>query len=228
MEWSFIGWHSFMISPSHRANDVLLNLDDESLAAKLSMGHHQALAILFDRHSSAVFRLSKRILGDVGEAEDTVQEVFMEAYERISQFDPRKGTFRTWLIRKAFYRAIDRKRRLESNGFYQTLPIISAVATPNIDSPQLSRFSRDELRHLLSELLGILSDGERRVIELHLFRDLTLEETRQVVKASLSKVRHLYYGAMDKLRAAMGSEVKKPDNDTPDPQPRKAGGHASS
>lgn len=218
-----------MISSSHRANDDLINLDDESLAAKLSMGHHQALAILFDRHSGAVFRLSKRILGDAGEAEDTVQEVFMEVYERILQFDPQKGSFRTWLIGKAYYRSIDRKRRLESDGFYQTLPIIVAAVTPHIDSSnQLSRFSRDELRHFLSELLSVLSDSEREIVELHFFGNLTLEETCHAIKTPLSKVRHLYYGAMKKLRTAFLSEMKKLDTEESDSQVRKAGDHASS
>jgi RNA polymerase sigma factor (sigma-70 family) len=152
----------------------------------------------------------------------------MEAYEQISQFDARKASFRTWIIGRTLYRAIDRRRHLQSTGFYRSLPI-AAAATQNIDSSdQLPRFSRDELKHLLAELLSILSPSEREVIELHLFRNLTLEETHTAIKTPLSMVRYMYYGAMKKLRTAFLAKVRKADANGSDPQPRKAGGHASS
>jgi RNA polymerase sigma-70 factor (ECF subfamily) len=191
------------MTPSpNRANDALTNFDDEHLAVELSRGRHEALSVLFERHSRTVFRMSKRILGDDGEAEETVQEVFMQAYKRISQFDATKASFRTWLLTNARCRAIDRKRSLQSNGVYRWVAMVDSAIPDGHSSKQLPRFSRHELTHFVEQLLEVLSPSERRVIHLHLYRDLTLEETQKELQAPLSAIRHLYYGAMKKLRAA--------------------------
>jgi RNA polymerase sigma-70 factor (ECF subfamily) len=199
-----------MIRSAHRANDALTNLDDKSLAAELSMGHHDALAVLFNRHGKIVFRVSRRILGDDGEAEETVQEVFMEAYERISQFDAQKGSLRNWLMAIGRYRAIDRKRRLQSSGVYRSIPMSEESTDSFLPAKSLPRFSPHELPHLLTELLKVLSPEEKRVIDLHLLRDLTLEETRIETKFPISAVRHLYYRAMKKLRTALFAKPTDP------------------
>jgi RNA polymerase sigma-70 factor (ECF subfamily) len=214
------------MTPSlNRANDALNHLDDEQLAVELSRGRHEALSVLFERHSSTVFRISKRILGDDGEAEEIVQEVFMQAYKRITQFDATKASFRTWLLTNARCRAIDRKRSLQS-GVYRWVAMADSTLPNGHSSKQLPQFSRHELTHFVEQLLEVLSPKERRVIHLHLFRDLTLEETQKVLQEPLSAVRHLYYGAMKKLRAAF--LAKAPTLPGEASQARKAGHDASS
>src|SRR6266446_6410403 len=69
-------------------------LEDDDLVAELASGHHDALTVLFDRHSALVFRIARRILRDDGEAEETVQQVFLDVYRSIAQFDPRRGSFK--------------------------------------------------------------------------------------------------------------------------------------
>jgi RNA polymerase sigma-70 factor (ECF subfamily) len=213
-----------MIPSLHRAPDSLTDRNDETLASELQKGHEEALEVLFDRYSRLIFGLSRRILADEGEAEDTVQEVFMEVYRRISTFDPRKGSFKSWLMTSARHRAIDRRRHLQSTGFYQSVSLTDGKPPDSNWIKRLSRFSANEMRHFLGELLGALSVDERTVIDLHIFRDLTLEETHSALNSPLSAVRHLYYRAMKKLRAA-STQTHTPSN----PQkPRGTGQHASS
>jgi hypothetical protein len=57
-----------------------LLLDDNSLATELVAGRHEALTVLFKRHNPMVFRVARRILGDSGEAEEVVQQTFLEMY----------------------------------------------------------------------------------------------------------------------------------------------------
>jgi len=189
----------FMIPSSPRVPDSLTDRDDESLAATLKGGHQEPLEVLYDRHSSVIFAICRQILRDEGEAEDTVQEVFMEAYGRISQFDVKKGRFKAWLMRIARNRAIDRKRHLESTGFYRSVSFNERSAPAGQPKP-LTRFSGHEKTHFIGELLRVLTAEERAVIDLHVFGDLTLEETHSAIESSLSAVRHRYYGAMRKLR----------------------------
>lgn len=189
-----------------KANGALTDLDDERLATVLHEGQHDALTVLFNRHSKSVFRVCRRLLGDDGEAEEAVQEVFMDVYRRISQFDPEKSSFKTWLMGIARFRAIDRKRHLQSSGVYRWVDMPDDSASPNYSNDHRGRLSPSEMTYFVDQLLAVLSSKERQVIHLHLFRDLTLEETREQLRSPLSTVRHLYYRAMEKLRAALGTE----------------------
>lgn len=214
-----------MTALPYRANGALTDLDDERLATAFNEGQHDALTVLFERHSKTVFRVCKRILGDDGEAEETVQEVFMDAFRRISQFDPEKSSFRTWLMSRVRSRAIDRKRRLQSSGVYRWVDMSDTAFSDNHSNNHRRQFSRDELTLFVKQLLAVLSPNERRVIDLHVFRDFTLEETHQELKSPLSAIRHLYYGAMKKLRVAFIAKAPRLPGEVS--QARKAGHHDS-
>jgi RNA polymerase sigma-70 factor (ECF subfamily) len=61
-------------------------------------GESDALTVLFERHSPLVFRIARRILRNDAEAEDTVQQVFLDVFRSAEQFEPEKGSFRFWLL----------------------------------------------------------------------------------------------------------------------------------
>jgi DNA-directed RNA polymerase specialized sigma subunit len=92
MEDNFIS-ADFGESKERYSLDQLRALDDEELANKLANGCHDALTVLFERHSGLVFRIARRILRNDGEAEETVQQVFLNVYRSIDQFDCQKGSF---------------------------------------------------------------------------------------------------------------------------------------
>jgi len=146
------------------------------------------------------------MLGDDGEAEEIVQEVFLEVYQRISQFDAQKGTFKSWLIRAAKHRSIDRKRHLRSRGIYDLLHIDEDVIANANSSGPMAPLSQQELDRLVQELLKTLPARERKVITLHFARGLTLDEVHQEMKESLSVVRHLYYRGLNKLRSGLSAK----------------------
>ena len=66
--------------------------DDEQLMLSLQSGYNDALALLFDRYHRLVFSIALKILRDRGEAEDVVQNVFLDIFRSVAQFDPAKGT----------------------------------------------------------------------------------------------------------------------------------------
>src|ERR1700728_5062956 len=101
------------LSPSR-----LRTLTDEDLVAALRIGCNDALAVLFERHSPLVFRIARAILRDDGEAEETVQRVFLDVFKAVNQFNSDRGTFKTWLLQYAYHRSINRRQHLESNRFY--------------------------------------------------------------------------------------------------------------
>ena len=105
---------ALFLSPSR-----LQTLTDEDLMAALRMGCNDALAVLFERLSALVFRIARAILHDDGEAEETVQRVFLDVFRAVNQFNPDRGTFKTWLLQYAYHRSLNRRQHLQANRFYK-------------------------------------------------------------------------------------------------------------
>jgi len=73
-------------------------LSDEDLMAALRIGCNDAFAVLYERYSDLVFRTARETLHDDGEAEEMVEKVFMVVFRTVNQFNPDRGTFKTWLL----------------------------------------------------------------------------------------------------------------------------------
>ena len=117
------------------------NLSDEDVMAQLRQGHPDALPILFDRFYRLVLNVGLRILHDPGEAEDVMQEVFFEIFNKAAQFDPARGSTKTWILRT-------RKRP----GFLRTSPTRSKKNTvkecESVTPAQLQRSGAIDRREL--------------------------------------------------------------------------------
>src|SRR5258708_2947574 len=86
-------------SPTHLPDEpcglayrVLQRLTDEELMRHLRGGHHDALTVLFDRYHRLVLKVALSIVRDSGEAQDVVQEVFLQVYRTVVRFDPARGS----------------------------------------------------------------------------------------------------------------------------------------
>jgi RNA polymerase sigma-70 factor (ECF subfamily) len=96
----------------------LKRLTDDQLMVELQSGVNDALAVLFERYNRLVFSVALKILRDRGEAEDVTQNVFLEIFRSVAQFDPARGSLKVWLLQYAYHRAINRKQYLNARSFY--------------------------------------------------------------------------------------------------------------
>src|SRR5215471_19040966 len=88
--------------------------DSDAVAVERTLaGERDAYRILVERHSQNVFRLAYRMTGNRHDAEEVVQEAFLRAYQKLSQFAAR-ANFGTWVYRIAANYAIDRMRQRRS------------------------------------------------------------------------------------------------------------------
>jgi RNA polymerase sigma-70 factor (ECF subfamily) len=189
---------TLFLSPSR-----LRTLADEDLTA-LRIGCNDALAVLFERHSPLVFRIARAILRDDGEAEETVQRVFLDVFKAVNQFNPDRGTFKTWLLQYAYHRSINRRQHLESNRFYSRDELEElAPAEFSYGAGHLLCLPPQEVVCLVEQVLATLETRQRRVIELTYFEGLTAEEIATKTGDTASSVRHNLYRGLAKLRKVL-------------------------
>lgn len=184
------------LSPSR-----LRTLSDEDLMQALRMGCNDALGVLFERHSPLVFRIARAILHDDGEAEETVQKVFLDIFRAANQFNSDRGTFKTWLLQYAYHRSIDRRQHLQANRFYSRDELDEMMPADLFNGPgHLLSLPPQEVVCLVEQVLATLEALPRRVIELTYFEGLTAEEIAKKTGHTASAIRHNLYRALAKLR----------------------------
>src|SRR5690348_1572593 len=93
-------------------------LSDEDLMAHAQAGHHDALAVIVGRYQRLVWSVAAKIVHDPGEAEDVVQTVFVDLFQKMALFEPDRGTLKVWLMQFAYSRSINRRYHLQRRQFY--------------------------------------------------------------------------------------------------------------
>jgi RNA polymerase sigma-70 factor (ECF subfamily) len=186
---------------SKEAFSQLRALTDDQLMVRLQEGMNDALAVLFERYQRLVFSIALKIVRDRGEAEDVTQNVFLEIYRSMAQFDPQKGTLKIWLLQFAYHRAFNRKQYLNSRNFYDQESAEDLGLLSRGEFLTSSRYAPAELRLLMQEGLASLGDSQKRVIELASYDGLSMQEIADKTGTSLSNVRHHYYRGLQKLRS---------------------------
>ena len=177
------------------------NLSDEDVIEQLRRGHPDALPILFDRFYRLVLRIATRILRDPGEAEDVMQDVFFELFNKAAQFDPAKGSAKTWILQYAYHRSLSRRQYLALRNFYDRRQISEReVSESSAADVSWRGLTAPEWRRVIEQGLATLNQKQRKTIELACFQGLLLSEIAERTQESLPNVRHYYYRGLEGLR----------------------------
>ena len=180
---------------------VMPKLSDEDVMERLHQGDPDALPILFLRYHRLVLKIALRILRDAGEAEDLMQDVFLEIFRKAGQFDPTKGTAKTWIFQYAYHRSLSRRQYLALRKFYDRHQITEIELAECISLDTVCRgLTMPEWKHVIAQGLATLSEKQRKTIELTCFQGLLLSEVAEHTNESLGNVRHNYYRGLQALR----------------------------
>ncbi len=185
---------------------------DEELIAELIEGESDALTVLFERHSPLVFRIAHRVLRNDAEAEDAVQQVFLDVFRAARQFDPQKGSFKSWLLQFAYHRSFNSRRRLRARGYYDSDSIEDVLPRELFEGANHTfPMAASEVVILVDQVLKLVQPRQRRAIELTYYEGLTAEQTSEVTGESIRVVRHNIYRGLEKLRSVLCSKSSEKD-----------------
>ncbi|NKQ26488.1 RNA polymerase sigma factor [Streptomyces galbus] len=160
--------------------------DGSDLAARFAAGDESALAEAYRTWGVMVQGMCRRTLGDVHEAEDVTQTVFLAAWRGRAGFRPERGAFSAWLVGITRRKIAD---ALEARSRRATL-VATAGSLLAVGEGQTGADPQSVLdRVLISQSLAELSVQQRTVIELAFFEDLTQTQIAQVTGWPLGTVK---------------------------------------
>jgi RNA polymerase sigma-70 factor (ECF subfamily) len=172
---------------------------DDALVARVQRRDAEALALLYDRHAGRLMGLAQRILGDTGEAEEVLQEVFLHVWKAASTFDPSRGPVLAWLLVATRSRSIDRLRSRRPGKRGATVGLEEAPETASREDVEADAAGREWEAHCRAAI-GELPDDQRRALELAYFEGLTHQEIAERTSTPLGTVKTRVRLGLMKLR----------------------------
>jgi RNA polymerase sigma-70 factor (ECF subfamily) len=175
---------------------------DLHLMGRIAAGDREAFAQLFDRHSPAVLGFLVRILGSRSEAEEVLQEVFLQVWRQSSRYEAGRSTPRGWILVLARSRALDTVRSREARHRREVEVLVDGPSHESLPVGTGDLEAR-ERHEQVSSALSLLPTEQRRCIELAFFEGLTQSQIANRLDAPLGTVKSRIHLGMSKLRQAL-------------------------
>ena len=177
--------------------------DDVALLKAIAARNEAALAQLYDRYRAILFGLLMRILNNREEAEDVLQEVFLQVWRKATDFDENRGRPFTWLVTLTRSRGIDRLRTLAAR---ERVAETSAREVSEETSDAATDAFKSEQRGLVTKALSQLPDEQKRPLMLAYFDGLTQSEIAARLGAPLGTVKTRMRTGLISLRELLAGQ----------------------
>jgi len=185
--------------------------DDTDLIERLKAGDEQALEAIFNRYSAKLYNVAQRILGEVADAEEVIQDVFWTAFRKAKSF---RGTaqFSTWLYRLTVNAALGKVRRSKKNkeveyedylpkfqqdGHHSVRPVVDWSDTLD------EKYAERELQQLLKDALDQLKPVDKSAIVLSDMEGMSDKEIAVMLGLTVSAVKTRLHRARLFLRGKL-------------------------
>jgi RNA polymerase sigma-70 factor (ECF subfamily) len=187
---------------------------DQVLIRRAQAGDDEAFGLLFEEYKNLVYRTTYLTLGTAAEADDILQEVFLQVHRSLDGYDPARGAFSTWLYRITVNRCLNwrrGRRRTESLEELAGTDLADAAdhAAPDAPSvrPHADRYDEDDS---VRRALDRLSRKLRVVVILRHYWDLSYAEIAEIMDLPLGTVKSRLNLAMRQMRDDLESDLPCP------------------
>ena len=169
----------------------LTSASDEALMKAITNRRQTALRELYDRYGKTVKAVVVRVVHEEAEADDVLQEIFLQIWKEAENYSPKAGRPLGWVVTLARRRAIDRLRRRQAYCRAKERFELDIERQPNswarnrIDDELV----RSDLRHFLERQMNTLPEFQREVIELSFFEGRSHREIAALTRTPLGTVK---------------------------------------
>lgn len=167
--------------------------NDQEILQAIAAGDPAALSELYDRYSRVLYGALLRLLRDTDDAEDILQEVFIQVWRKAHSYKPELGIPKNWLIRIAHNRAINLIRSKRSRMKQAEIPLPdddSSVINSQLRADDLfEQTTADEESRLLSEAMQKLPKEQSSLLDLAFMQGFSHSEISENLKMPLGTVK---------------------------------------
>lgn len=172
------------------------SMDDAALVTGIQSGDEDAMGRFFQRYSGIVYSVALRVLKDSGEAEDVVQEIFVQVWKNPAAFVSGRGSLGGWLVVVARNRAIDMLRRRHPSDQVELFALPSSTNLAN-------EAERSVLLEKIRVAMDTLPVEQQKSVELAFFEGLSHSEIAQKTGDPLGTVKTRIRLALLSLRKVL-------------------------
>ena len=178
-----------MGSPDQHPGDER-NRDQVRLVEAMARGEQAALGALYDQLAGPLYSLAYRLLADAGEAQDLVQDIFLQVWRTAASYDPARGSVFSWMATLIRNRAIDRlrMRKRRSELLANAAPDLQPAAAAGDADSGGSLWLREKAAAVRAALTDLAPD-QQQAIELAYFSGLTQQEIAAQLNEPLGTIK---------------------------------------
>ena len=199
-------------TPSLSRNPMAADASDLELAWRAASGDEMAFEAIMRRHNRLLFRTARAILKSDTDAEDVVQQAYLQAWQALGDFRA-DAKLSTWLVRIVVNEALGQLRRRQ----LKVVPLEAVmVSTAQMDaswqqddmdrSPDRAAM-RSELRRIMEARIDLLPDDFRRVFMLRGVEEMNVEEVSQILEIPEATERTRFFRARSMLREGLSQDL---------------------
>lgn len=174
------------------------SLDDRQTIQAVLAGDSDRFGLLVLKYQDRLFNGVARMLGSASDADDVLQESFLQAFRKLSSFRE-QSSFYTWIYRIAINVAINLRRRERRNVTLSEHAAISDQLVTDDESPDHRLEQFEEIREL-QDGLNQLSDEHRNILVLREIEGMSYEDISEVLEMPIGTVRSRLHRARMQLR----------------------------
>ncbi len=179
--------------------------DDVALIRRMAEGDREAFGRFYDRFAPLVFTFATRLLRTRSEAEDLLQEVFLQVWRQAGSYIQERGSVEAWLITITRSRGIDKLRsiRRRDKGFVPVEGPSGAESELKLEGGQ----AESEAKLMVQGPLARLPEAQQKVLEMAYFDGLTQTEIAARLGEPLGTVKTRMRDGLERLRGLLGAKA---------------------
>jgi len=194
------------IAPSRMSVNEASPDADNTLLQRVARGDHAAFAQFYDRLSGPLYSLAVKMLGDMHDAQDALQEGMEHLWRKAPSFDPARASAFSWSVMIFRSRLIDRIRRRASQARMIEKVTEHADAEPRDAVDGLVNAARKEDCNIIRRVLATLKKEQRELLGHAFYSGLTQQEIAEQTGKPLGTVKTVIRRALLELRAKLQRE----------------------